>query len=624
MNARLTTVVPLWALLLAVAAAGWWAIAVGAGFGSGIGLGIVAAQDGAPGPVVALEAEPGTASGTVALRWLPAAGATRYWVAGIKQSDWDAGDYSRIIWEGSAEQTQHTVSGLDDGSEYVFTVAGGNDANQWGGWAPLARVTPGTPPPPYLNGTLTPEPTLTPAPGVTGTPAPTPTPVPGITPEPGTTPTPTPAPGVTPTPTPLPGATPVPAATVTPTPTPLPRATPEPGTTATPTPAPTPTPGATPTPTPTRTPAQPPRPGEMTTAEVVRLAKPSVGQIKATDSYGNDIAGSGFVVRASGLMVTNRHVVADADTVTVYLRDEQGRRREYAGQVLGRGILADLAVVQLPAGGDYPALPLGDSARVAEGTEVIAIGYPSYGISGGNPVVTRGIVSSIGVFEDVAGLQTDAAINPGASGGPLLNHYGEVIGVNTAKAVGVAVDNVAFAIASSEVAGRLSQLAGGGPDSAVYRSLCCGYGYQVTIPQGWYLDSEEEKVTIFNPYHRKGVARVRRWDVAGLRAEGSDLLSTLAQWRWDDLDFKSWALDWALYEPIELREVGSGDERRYRLEYRRQTSGRYCVTNRVEIIALSPQVAENDLGFSAMGSVCEDYLEEYDGERQTILDSFRP
>ena len=115
-----------------------------------------------------------------------------------------------------------------------------------------------------------------------------------------------------------------------------------------------------------------------------------------------------------------------------------------------------------------------------------------------------------------------------------------------------------------------------------------------------------------------------RWDVAGLRAEGSDLLSTLAQWRWDDLDFKSWALDWALYEPIELREVGSGDGRRYRLEYRRQTSGRYCVTNRVEIIARSPQVAENDLGFSAMGSVCEDYLDEYDGERQTILDGFRP
>ena len=641
MNARLAMVVPLWALLLTAAAAGWWAIAVGAGFdgaglGAGFGVGIAAAQGGAPGAVIALEAEPGEASGTVALRWLPVAGATQYWVAGIKQSDWDAGDYSGVIWEKAAAGMRHVVWGLDDGSEYVFTVAAGNDANQWGGWAPLARVTPGTPPPPYLNGTPEPTPTrapgatdtpaptpapgATPTPGAAGTPTPAPTPVPGATPAPGATGTPTPAP------TPVPGATPVPTpgATGTPTPAPTPGITPTP--VATRTPAPTPTPGATATPTPTPLPSRPPAPGSgaMSTAEVVRMAKPSVGQIKATDSYGNDIAGSGFVIRADGLMVTNRHVVADADTVAVYLPDEQGRRRQYAGTVLGRGILADLAVVQLPAGGDYPALTLGDSDGVEEGTEVIAIGYPSYGISGGNPVVTRGIVSSKGIFEDLEGLQTDAAVNPGASGGPLLNHYGEVIGVNTAKAVGVSVDNVAFAIASSEVAGRLSELAGGGPDSAVYRARCCGYGYRATIPQGWYLDSEEERVTVFNPYHRKGVARLRRWDVSGLRVEGSDLLSTLARWRWEDLDFKSWVLDWDLYEPIGLREVGSGESRHYRLEYRRQTSGRYCVTNRVEIIALSPQVSENDLGFSMMGSVCEDYIEQYDGERQGILDNFRP
>ena len=99
------------------------------------------AQTGAPAQVAALTPAPGDQPGTIVLAWTPAAGATRYWIAGIKQTDWDAGDFSGVIWEASSGASTHTVAGLDEGSLYAFTVAGGNAAGQWGLWSPLSRVT---------------------------------------------------------------------------------------------------------------------------------------------------------------------------------------------------------------------------------------------------------------------------------------------------------------------------------------------------------------------------------------------------------------------------------------------------------------------------------------------------
>ena len=99
------------------------------------------APTGALAQVAALAATPGNQPGTVVLAWTPAAGATRYWVAGIKQTDWDAGDFSNVIWEAATGASTHTATGLDQGSLYAFTVAGGNDAGQWSPWSPLARVT---------------------------------------------------------------------------------------------------------------------------------------------------------------------------------------------------------------------------------------------------------------------------------------------------------------------------------------------------------------------------------------------------------------------------------------------------------------------------------------------------
>jgi len=143
--------------------------------------------------------------------------------------------------------------------------------------------------------------------------------------------------------------------------------------------------------------------------------------------------GSGFIVDSSGTVLTNAHVVSDADRVTVILKD--GRRLD--GEVLGVDEVTDLAVVKIPVqGGGLPTAPLGDSDDVQVGDWAIAMGNPL----GLDNTVTLGIVSTLNRSSALVGIpdkrldfiQTDAAINPGNSGGPLLNADGEVIGINTA------------------------------------------------------------------------------------------------------------------------------------------------------------------------------------------------
>ncbi|WP_164549767.1 trypsin-like peptidase domain-containing protein [Altericroceibacterium xinjiangense] len=138
--------------------------------------------------------------------------------------------------------------------------------------------------------------------------------------------------------------------------------------------------------------------------------------------------GSGFIIDASGLVVTNNHVVADASVVSVQLSDG----RELSGRVLGRDPKTDVAVVRIEGGGAFPAVRWGDSDRIRVGDSVFAVGSP-FGL--GN-TVTSGIVSArsrelgAGPYDDF--LQVDAAINSGNSGGPLFDANGRVVGVNTA------------------------------------------------------------------------------------------------------------------------------------------------------------------------------------------------
>jgi S1-C subfamily serine protease len=141
--------------------------------------------------------------------------------------------------------------------------------------------------------------------------------------------------------------------------------------------------------------------------------------------------GSGFIFDAKGLILTNAHVVDQADTVTVLLKDG----RQFKGKVLGEDTLTDVAVVQVAATG-LPTVSIGESQKLLPGEWAIAIGNPL----GLDNTVTVGIISAtgrsgadIGISDRrVRYIQTDAAINPGNSGGPLLNARGQVIGVNTA------------------------------------------------------------------------------------------------------------------------------------------------------------------------------------------------
>ena len=141
--------------------------------------------------------------------------------------------------------------------------------------------------------------------------------------------------------------------------------------------------------------------------------------------------GSGFIIGADGLVLTNAHVVEGSSKVTVGLED--GRR--VPGTVVGLDRFTDLAVVRLAGKGAWPVVPLGNSDTLQVGEWAIAMGNP-YGL---DRTVTMGIISSLNRNASKLGIvnkrldliQTDAAINPGNSGGPLLNADGEVIGVNT-------------------------------------------------------------------------------------------------------------------------------------------------------------------------------------------------
>ncbi|QEY33316.1 trypsin-like serine protease [Synechococcus sp. RSCCF101] len=139
--------------------------------------------------------------------------------------------------------------------------------------------------------------------------------------------------------------------------------------------------------------------------------------------------GSGFISHSDGLILTNAHVVEGANEVGVTLPDG----RSFDGRVLGSDPLTDVALVKVVAT-DLPVAPLGDSSQLRPGETAIAIGNPL----GLNNTVTSGIISAVERTNAVADglrvpfIQTDAAVNPGNSGGPLINGRGEVIGINTA------------------------------------------------------------------------------------------------------------------------------------------------------------------------------------------------
>ncbi len=218
--------------------------------------------------------------------------------------------------------------------------------------------------------------------------------------------------------------------------------------------------------------ALPPNAGPLTVREVAERIRPAVVQIvsqlasRSLDLFtGTTVQdtgiGSGVIIDPAGYILTNQHVVAGAQTLTVTLADG----RTFPGRLVGADADTDIAVVQI-SGENLPVAPLGDSSQLAVGDWLVAIGN-ALALPGG-PTVTSGVVSALARtnLEPASAtgqpgprlydlIQTDAAINPGNSGGPLVNLRGEVVGISTlvvgSSEQGSAVQGIGFGIAINTV-----------------------------------------------------------------------------------------------------------------------------------------------------------------------------
>ena len=232
-------------------------------------------------------------------------------------------------------------------------------------------------------------------------------------------------------------------------------------------------------------------PGAISWQEVYEKVMPSVVSITCFD--GRSVStGTGVVMDVGGYIITNAHVVEDAEQIRALLTDG----RELEARCVGADMLSDLAVLRVTASGLIPA-EFGDSDALRVGDEVVAIGDPlGVELRG---IMTDGIIS--GINRDIRSgnrtmtlLQTTAALNSGNSGGPLVNCYGQVVGINTMKigdyASSAGVEDLGFAIPITSVQTVLEQLANQGyvagrPDLGLTgESVSTFYQFYYRLPAG--------------------------------------------------------------------------------------------------------------------------------------------
>ena len=191
-------------------------------------------------------------------------------------------------------------------------------------------------------------------------------------------------------------------------------------------------------------------------SDVVQKVRPSVVGVitESFQTYSTSSTGSGIILSEDGYIVTNNHVVEGGDSIAVTLDDGE----TYAAELIGTDVKSDIAVLKIDAQ-NLPAAEFGESSQVEVGEAAIAIGNPL----GLNGTVTAGIISAVDREIQVGSsnmvlLQTDASINPGNSGGALLNEYGQVIGVNSAKISSEDSEGLGFAIPSNTVGPIVEEL----------------------------------------------------------------------------------------------------------------------------------------------------------------------
>jgi S1-C subfamily serine protease len=228
----------------------------------------------------------------------------------------------------------------------------------------------------------------------------------------------------------------------------------------------------------------------LTTAQVVAKTDPGVVDVVSTLGYsGGAAAGTGIVLTSSGEVLTNNHVIDGATSVKV--RDV-GNGRTYPARVVGYDATADIAVLQLSGASGLATADIGNSSTVRIGDKVVAIG--NAGGQNGTPSVATGHVTALnqsitasdassGTSEQLTGLiRTNAAIQPGDSGGPLTNTHGQVIGIDTAASSGFQLSSTAteaFTIPINTAIGIARQIEAGTTSAAVHIGATAFLGVEV-------------------------------------------------------------------------------------------------------------------------------------------------
>lgn len=229
---------------------------------------------------------------------------------------------------------------------------------------------------------------------------------------------------------------------------------------------------------------------ELTTQEIIRKINPSVVTITSTFSNQGQAAraiGTGIIFTDNGYILTNAHVIEGA--VEVSVTDYNGK--VYPATLIGADSESETGILKID-GTNLPAVEFGKSSELVPGDRVIAIGTPY--IAGLHHTATEGIVSahrSDVVFSSMGGpadmIQHDASINSGNSGGPLINAYGQVVGINTLKIYGD-YENLGFALAIDSILPIAEQLMAEGKVSRPAIGIT-GYTYQTAELSGTYVES---------------------------------------------------------------------------------------------------------------------------------------
>lgn len=197
----------------------------------------------------------------------------------------------------------------------------------------------------------------------------------------------------------------------------------------------------------------------LSTPEIIQKVLPSVVGI-TTATYSGEGSGSGIVFSEDGYIVTNQHVINGAQAIKVTFSDGQ----EYDASLIGQDERTDLAVVKINAN-NLSAAEIGNSDELVQGETVLVIGNPLGETLSGS--TTQGIVSALGREIEVEGrimhyVQTDAAVNPGNSGGPLVNQAGLVVGVTSAKISSTYTEGLGFAIPINDAVPVIEELINNG------------------------------------------------------------------------------------------------------------------------------------------------------------------